>query len=397
MDGPQRWRPSEERGGSQSKTRQDGVRANAVSPQQRQQDRQSQPQERDRRRRGRRVSRAKRDELRAAGKCFQCEETGYDKRNCPKLHSMRRPAVNAARVEAARQERVSGARGTPEIRLNAMAPLPEADILRDDTTSSMQRAYELCTLEWGPDDRWLDVETRPDGRYRIHQYETGSGGLVEVSDSLRPEVGVLEIDSQRFLDPNFRLSHVHATGANDDLSWIREGGYRNRGTYQIWEWSELDWLQETMRDQPMFELSGDLVSVWPALDGYCLHLYGTDVFYDIKHSEVLGEVLNPKRVPNQMRAVRFMDKKDRPTIFRDSALSRTQSIMLDAIKLMVGVSQARKRTKGTEGASPVERTAMRLKDQTKKVPEPPVVLVKIDGHQIFWTRAQWQISSPRHW
>ena len=382
VDGPQKWRPSEEGGGSQSKTRRDGVRANTVSPQQHHQDRQSQPQERDGRRRGRQVSRAKRDKLRAAGKCFQCEETGHDQRNCPKLHSMQRPAVNTARVEAARQERVSGTRGTPEIRLNAMAFSPGTDILRDDTTSAMQRAYELCTLEWGPDDRWLDIETRPDGWYRIHQYETGSGDLVEVSDSQRPEVGVLEIDSQRFLDPNFRLSHVHATGANDDLSCIREGGYRNRSTYRIWEWSALNWLQETMRDQLMFELSGDLVSVWPALDGYCLNLYGTDVFYDMKHSEVLGDVFNPKRVLNQMRAVRFMDRKDRPTIFRDSALNRTQSIMLHAIKLMVGVSQARKRSKGTEGALPVERTAMRLKDQTRRVPEPVVVLVKIDGHQI---------------
>ena len=70
-DGPQRWRPSEEKEGPQSRARPDRVRANAVSPQQRQQDQQSQPQERDDRRRGRRVSRAKRDELRAAGKCFQ--------------------------------------------------------------------------------------------------------------------------------------------------------------------------------------------------------------------------------------------------------------------------------------------------------------------------------------
>ena len=192
---------------------------------------------------------------------------------------MRRPAVNATRIEAARQERVSGIRSTPEIHLNTMAFSPEANILRDDTTSSMQRAYELCTLEWGPNDRWLDVEMRPDGRYRIYQYETGSGDLVEVSDSLRPEVGVLEIDSQRFLDPNFRLSHMHATGANDDLSCIRKGGYRNRSTYQIWKWSALDWLQEAMRDQLLLKSSGDMISVWPALDGYCLNLYGTDVFY----------------------------------------------------------------------------------------------------------------------
>ena len=126
---------------------------------------------------------------------------------------------------------------------------------------------------------------------------------------------MLEIDSQRFLDPNIRLSHVHATSANDDLSCIREGGYRHWSTYQIWEWSALNWLQETMRDQLMFELSGDLISVWPALDRYCLNLYGTDIFYDMKHSEVLGDAFNPKRVLNQMRAVRFLEKKDRPSIF----------------------------------------------------------------------------------
>ena len=56
--------------------------------------------------------------------------------------------------------------------------------------------------------------------------------------------------------------------------------------------------------------------------------------------------------------------------------------MLHAVKLMVGVSQAHKRTKEMEGMLLVKRTAMRLKDQTRKVPEPIVVLVKVDGHQI---------------
>lgn len=59
IDGPQRWRPSEEGGGSQSKARHEKVRANAVSPQQWQHDQQTQPQEREGRRHGRRVSRVK--------------------------------------------------------------------------------------------------------------------------------------------------------------------------------------------------------------------------------------------------------------------------------------------------------------------------------------------------
>ena len=67
---------------------------------------------------------------------------------------------------------------------------------------------------------------------------------------------------------------------------------------------------------------------------------------------------------------------------RDSALNRRQSILLNAVKLMAGVSQARKRDKRTESVVLVERTAMRLKEHTRKVPERVVVLVKVNGHQI---------------
>ena len=129
-----------------------------------------------------------------------------------------------------------------------------------------------------------------------------------------------------------------------------------------------------MQEQIPFEYSNDLISVWPALDGYCLHLSGTDVFYTVKQAEVLGDTFNAKRVSNRMRETRSLSETDRPSISRDSALNQRQSILLNAVKLMVGVSQARKRDKRTESAVPVERTAMRLKEHTRKVPEPVVVL-----------------------
>ena len=129
-----------------------------------------------------------------------------------------------------------------------------------------------------------------------------------------------------------------------------------------------------MQEQIPFEYSNDLISVWPALDGYCLHSSGTDVFYTVKQAEVLGDTFNAKRVSNQMRETRPPSETDRPSIPRDSALNRRQSILLNAVKLMVGVSQARKRDKRTESAIPVERTAIRLKEHTRKVPEPVVVL-----------------------
>jgi hypothetical protein len=385
VDGPKPYRPTGEGSGSGNRNKPDSVRANAVTPQ----PSTSQPRSFTNRRRGRQISRAKRDELRAAGKCFQCEEPGHDQRNCPKLHSMRRPEVHAARIEQARGERLSSTRGTPDVRVNLVVLGMEGEHT-DDTTGPMRRAYGLCAMEWGPDDRWLDVTTRVDSRYAIYEYETGSGDLVEIFDSLQPALETLEVDSHRFSDPNFRISHVHALDANTDLSCIRVGGfddrhyreYGNRRNYERWEWPALRWLRDLMQEQAQFESSDEKVNVWPAMDGYCLHLDGTDVFYTLKHSESLGDQFNPRRVLNQMRAMKSIKEEDRPTIFHDSALNRRQSIMLHAVKLMVGASRARKRTNQAEGALLVERTAMRLKDQTRMVPEPVVVLAKIGGHQI---------------
>ena len=72
----------------------------------------------------------------------------------------------------------------------------------------------------------------------------------------------------------------------------------------------------------------------------------------------------------------------RPRIFSDTTLTRRQELMTNAIGLMVGASQARKSTKQMEGVSQVERTSMHLKDQSRKIPEPIFVLVKINGQQI---------------
>jgi len=112
---------------------------------------------------GRRISRSKCDQLRAAGKCFQCEETGHDQRNCPKLHSMRRPAMGLGSVMFVGVTGVVAGRDS----LEGEPDSPE-------TTEPERRAYELCAREWGDDARWLNVETRSESRYGIHQYDTGS-------------------------------------------------------------------------------------------------------------------------------------------------------------------------------------------------------------------------------
>ena len=80
------------------------------------------------------------------------------------------------------------------------------------------------------------------------------------------------------------------------------------------------WSQIAFESSP-FEPSEELISIWPSMSGYCIHLNGTDMFYDLKHVEVLGDTFNPGRVLNQMRMARSLKEGDRPTIFRDTSLN----------------------------------------------------------------------------
>jgi len=126
VDGPQPFRPATESGGSESsKGRRERFRANSATPQ----PSADQSQRQGHRRQGRKLSRAKRDELRAAGKCFQCEDTGHDQRNCPKPHPPPRPTTNPVHVdnvEIARLERLSKA----DVRVGAMSLSLEGGVRR---------------------------------------------------------------------------------------------------------------------------------------------------------------------------------------------------------------------------------------------------------------------------
>ena len=136
-----------------------------------------------------------------------------------------------------------------------------------------------------------------------------------------------------------------------------------------------------MNKQIQFESSKDEVEIWPALNGYCLYLADTDIFYNVRHEEVLRDAFNPRCILNQMQAAKSL-MGPRPAIYGNSALNWRQSVMLHAVKLMVGASCAHKHMKQLEGKVPLERTSMCLKDFARKVPEPVVMLAKVNGHQI---------------
>ena len=56
----------------------------------------------------RKLLRAKLDELRAKGKCFNCEQMGHEQCNCPKLQSMKPPkqTVNTGSIYFAKMEKL---------------------------------------------------------------------------------------------------------------------------------------------------------------------------------------------------------------------------------------------------------------------------------------------------
>ena len=84
-------------------------------------------------------------------------------------------------------------RNSPEICLTAVAIGTECGGEVDDTTDDMRRVYDLCALEWGPDERWTSMETRLDSRYFVYQYDTIVEPVVEIRDDLQPEMGTLEV------------------------------------------------------------------------------------------------------------------------------------------------------------------------------------------------------------
>jgi len=245
----------------------------------------------------------------------------------------------------------------------------------------MWKAYGQCAEAWDWYVGWLDVESRVDSRYGIHQYDTGFGEIVEVTNHGQPGLGIMEIDATRFDDPDFRIVDMFHVDTNTDRSCIQEGGFRDQQYRKIWEWSAIKWLRKLVDEQTKFENSAEVVIVQPSMKGYCLRIEGTNTYYEITHAEILGDMFNIRRILNIMHAANGIDVNERPALFMDASLYRRQSIMLHATRLMASSFKKRKRTSETEGASSIEKTSMRVKDRTRKVPEPGVVIAEINAHQ----------------
>ena len=186
--------------------------------------------------------------------------------------------------------------------------------------------------------------------------------MVETVVDDAPEVGTLEIDVNRLKDPDFSVVDMVNINSNNVRPCVWEGGFQDRRNYKIWEWSAIKWLRNLVKDQLEYENCEENVMVQPSAGGYYLNIEGTDIHYEITHSGAQGDVFNIDRVPDLMRQAENSNVNERPGIFKDTTLNRRQAVKTFATRLMV--NSIRKRKQGTEGVYSLEKTSMRIKDQS---------------------------------
>ena len=72
--------------------------------------------------------------LRAEGKCFNCQETGHEQRNCPKLNLMRppKPIIKARSISFTKMEELAKHKARADVYIGSIGiiePDPIADEL----------------------------------------------------------------------------------------------------------------------------------------------------------------------------------------------------------------------------------------------------------------------------
>jgi hypothetical protein len=146
--------------------RTDRVRVNAVSPQ-------NAPEHRPRAgpSNQNRIPRVKLDELRAAGKCFNCRETGHEQQNCPKLNLMRppRPFIKSGSICLAKLDKLAECKERADVYVGNVTitePDPITDKIRRHEEIALQ-VHRLCEDAWGADPLWYIEETCPDCRFSV--------------------------------------------------------------------------------------------------------------------------------------------------------------------------------------------------------------------------------------
>ena len=198
-------------------------------------------------------------------------------------------------------------------------------------------------------------------------------------------------------NPEFNIGLIfERPQANRIPESVREGGYPDFGDYSRWEWPAINWMQARLTGQLRF-VEGDTapegfdperrIDVQPTMWGYSIQLDESDIIYNVTHEEVLDDHFSPEWIIEHMLTARNVPAKYRGERFMDKRFTTYTTIMLGMAKIpgqqgRIKKRGSKKRDIDPEGVTSVERTTLRVKDKTRKLPEPIIVTAKINGQPI---------------
>ena len=367
----------------------DKVRANAVSPQNTPESK-SKPGYNNKR-----LPRAKLDKLRAEGKCFNCRQTGHEQRNCPKLQSMKppRPSINAGSISLVNMDKLAAEKEKVDVFLGSVA-IAEFDPIAEELKEFEElefRIHQICEKAWGEDPLWYNEETRHECKYSVF------------ADDQEISVWKFEEETNRTFarkdldDPEFDIARIFASPEpNRTPTSVREGGYPVIENYDRWEWPAINWMQKRLNGQLEFVDEGNApegvrdenrIDVQPTMFGYSIQLDESDLIYNVTHEEVLNDRFSPEWIIDHMLTARHVPSELRGERFLDKRFSNYVTLMLGMTHIpgqQVRIKKRgnKKRILDPEGVSAIERTTLHVKDKTRRLPEPIVIQVKINGEPI---------------
>ena len=341
------------------------------------------------------ISRAKLDTLRAEGRCFNCKEVGHEQRNCPRLNSMKPPAttIRTGSVNLVRMDRLAEQKEKADIYVGQIS-MSEVDLITKELQRFKEieyRVHSLCEEAWGEDPLWHNEETRHECRWSVGADEQE----ITVWDFEKSIKRTFPMSSIK--EPGFNIAEIFVNPEpNRTPTSIHEGGYPIIEEYKRWEWPAIYWIQAQLAGQlefvdeankPLNVQNEDRINMQPTMFGYSIQLDESDVIYNITHKEVIDKHFSPEHIIDQMLAVRNVLVENRDNRFRDQRFTSYTMLMLGMTtipgqKMPIRKRGTKKHIVQPEGISAIERTALQIKDKTQKLPEPIVILIKVNRQQI---------------
>ena len=304
-----------------------------------------------------------------------------------------KPMIKSGSISVAKLEQLAERKEKADLivgRISIIESDPIADELREFEELEL-KLHQMCESAWGENPLWYNEETRPDGRYSVY-----------VDDK---EVAVWDFESdksrtfprERLNDPDFDIAGIfNSPQPNRIPESVREGGYPDFNGYQRWDWPAINWMCERLTGQLEFVDGGnapdgldigDRIDVQPTMFGYSIQLDESDLIYNVTHEEVLDEHFSVEQIIDQLLSARRIPASERGDRFQDKRFTSYVTLMLGMTRLpgqpeKIKKRGNKKRTLDPEGVPAVERTTLQVKDKTRKLPEPIVIQVKINGQPI---------------